>query len=148
MRCTRSGLMILAAMLTQGSVIAQSRQAYKFNDDRGQVVYSQAPPSDARPAKRIDLAPAYAGSAGWVPPLPAGAPRAYSAADFAQPTSRSAGQRARTGPETSQRFAELEAECNRQRGVDCGDPRHLEYLDTTRIPRSVPIIVRRFRGDH
>lgn len=117
---------------------AQERKAYRHVDAAGNVTYSQTPPVVAKESKTVDISPAQRGRGGDV----SGGysvydnPRYYSDRSYdqyntnSQPSAR------------ERRFAELKAECERQRGTDCNNPRTLQYLDSTHQPGS-GVVVRR-----
>ena len=126
--------------LAAATAPAQERKAYKYVDEKGNVVYSQTPPpSTAKDAKQVNIAPAHRGSGG---PATSGYddPRRYSTArqdDYAS----QARERDKKAEEARQkRLADLEAECNRNRGTDCKNPETLRLMESNRIPggRSYP----------
>jgi hypothetical protein len=125
------------------AALAQERKVYKYVDEKGNVVYSQTPPLDASKARKIDATPAYSGRGGNSSPVsPYGSPRVYRGTG-----QQSYGDPARERQEQEEarknRLAELEAECNRNRGTDCKNPATLRYLESTQIPRESPPIPRR-----
>jgi len=127
------------------AALAQERKVYKYVDEKGNVVYSQTPPLDASKARKIDATPAYTGRGGNTSSgSPYGSPRVYYNRGTGQ---QSYGDPARERQQQEEarknRLAELEAECNRNRGTDCKSPETLRYLESTQIPRESPPIPRR-----
>ena len=125
--CLAAGL---AAAATAG---AQERKAYKYVDEKGNVVYSQTPPT-GKDAKQIGIAPAYRGQGGSTARGPYDDPRHYSndRHDQHQDAMR---ERQRAMEEAQKkRQAELEAECNRNRGADCKSPETLRLIESNQIP--------------
>jgi hypothetical protein len=123
---------ILTALATSPAHAAQP-SAYKYVDEKGNVVYSQTPPVKGGEAKKVDIAPAMTGRGG----LPE---RSYSYEDprysYQGGQYPAAGQREKAAEEAKQkRLAELEAQCNRDRGTDCKNPDSLQYRESTSIPR-------------
>ena len=115
------------------SAAATERKAYKYVDEKGNITYSQTPPANTD-AKRIDISPAHQGRGG------------YTGRDFSNPEYGSgpypgtANDRAREAQRRrdeaqKERLAQLEAECNRNRGTDCKNPETLRDMDAQRIPR-------------
>jgi Domain of unknown function (DUF4124) len=140
MNFTRCSLAVFAllALLTGGNAPAQERKAFKVVDAAGNVTYTQTPPVDSKDAKKVekvDIAPAQRGRGGY-----AGGHAGYdtryhggqASYDYQEryAAANQAGTKAR-----EQRAADLKAECERQRGTDCNNPRALQYLDSTSIPR-------------
>jgi len=116
--------------------VAQTSKVYKYTDEKGNVVYSQTPPMNGAKAQKLDSKPAYSGRGGD------GA--LYSIYDWPFIYSFDGalwqyGQAVRRQQEQQQearqnRLADLEARCNRNRGVDCKDPETLRYMESTKIP--------------
>ena len=131
------GLAVCAAAL------AQERKVYKYVDEKGNVVYSQIPPLDASKARKIDATPANSGrGVNKSSASPYGSPRVYRGTG-----QQSYGDPARELQQQEEarknRLAELEAQCNRNRGTDCKSPETLRYLESTQIPRESPPILRK-----
>lgn len=128
----------LLALLVSAGVQAQERKAYRQVDASGKVTYSQSPPADGKESKQVDISPAQRGRGGYVGGYSAYEdPRYYagqSARDRYPVTQRPSAQ--------AQRFAELKAECERQRGTDCNNPATLRYLDSTHQPSSRTVVRR------
>ena len=126
---TLLGLLHCAAAAADG-------KAYKYVDEKGNVVYSQTPPPAGAAVKKLELQPAYRGLGGSAPP-PAhyGDPRGYYDEARQEQYRRALQQRQEQMDDArNKRRAELEAECVRNRGTDCGDPEALRYLESTKIP--------------
>jgi hypothetical protein len=66
-------------------------------------------------------------------------PRVYSQ-DLRQEQQQKALQQRQRQMEDARhkRLAELETECNRNRGTDCNDPEALRYIESTKIPQRYP----------
>lgn len=129
-------LLLTAAMaLLCAPVLAQQRSAYKYVDEQGNVVYSQTPPVEGKEARKLDISPAHRGREAYAPGV--AVPR--------EPDYRTrAGSVSGLDPHAAQqqreeaakkRLAELQAECNRNRGTDCSNPETLRYMESTAIPR-------------
>jgi len=140
-------LMLGAAMLglaVCAGALAQERKVYKYVDEKGNVVYSQTPPLDASKARKIDATPAYTGRGGNSSSVsPYGSPRVYYRGSAQQSHGDAARERQQQEEARKNRLAELEAQCNRNRGTDCNSPETLRYLESTQIPRESPPIQRR-----
>jgi len=132
---TRAVLCILGAglLLCTGAAGAAERKAYKYVDEQGNVVYSQTPPADGRDAKQVDIASAQAGRQSYVPPPgPYDDPKRLSNRQDYE-TRRREQQRLREEAQRK-RLADLEAECNRNRGTNCNDPETLRLIESQKIP--------------
>jgi hypothetical protein len=119
------------------AALAQDRKVYKYVDEKGNVVYSQTPPVDASKARKIDASPAYIGRGGNSPSVsPYENPRTYSGDTRQQQHGDALRERQQRQEEARKnRLAELEAECNRNRGTDCKNPNALRYQESTQILR-------------
>lgn len=128
-------LVVLGMALCVGAVAAE-RKAYKHVDEKGNVTYSQSPPADGGQSKRIDISPAQEGRGGYTPPASAyDNPRTYSRdADRQRYNDATRERQIRQEEARQKRLAELEAECNRNRGTDCKNPDALRYQESTRVP--------------
>lgn len=129
---------VLAGLLHCGAAMAEERKIYKHVDEKGNVVYSQVPPSTGANVKRLDTQPAYRGQGGNVGSgSPYNNPR-ISSQEFGQDQYNRALQQHQQQMEEakSKRLAELEAECLRNRGTDCSNPDSLRYIESTKIPRA------------
>jgi Domain of unknown function (DUF4124) len=125
----------LIALLAGAHAHAQERKAYKVVDANGNVTYSQTPPAAAGDGKKVqkvekvDIAPAQRGRGGY-----SGGQASYTETRYH--SGHSSHDRYATAAQSrEQRLADLKAECERQRGTDCNNPRALQYLDSTSIPR-------------
>jgi len=127
----------LLGLLHGGGAIAEEGKIYKHVDEKGSVVYSQVPPTTGKVLKKLDSKPAYTGLGGYGPPVwPYGDTRGYSEYYGQDPYRGILQQRQQQmDAARSKRLAELEAECNRNRGTDCKDPEALRYIESTKIPR-------------
>lgn len=136
-----SFLAMALALVVSAGASAQERKAYKYVDEKGNVIYSQTPPPDGREAKKVDIAPAQGGRGGYATPgRDYVNPDRYSTYDRRQEI---LDQRARARSEQEKRreeirqkrLAEMEAECVRNRGTDCTNPDVLRYQESQKIPR-------------
>jgi hypothetical protein len=125
--------MALSALAAATVVTAQERKAYRYVDEQGRVVYSQTPPA-GKSAKQVDIAPAYRGSGGNTSPLQYDDPRRYSTMGDDRYAQSVREQQRKAEEAKLQRIAELEAECVRNRGVDCKNPETLRLIESNRIP--------------
>ena len=113
---------------------AAAQKAYKYVDEKGNVTYSQVPPTapTAKDPAKVDISPAHSSSGGATRPFRA--QPGYS--DNHSPGQDYARARQRAAEEAQQkRVAALEAECNRSRGSDCKNPETLRYLEQQNVPR-------------
>jgi hypothetical protein len=117
------------------TALGAERAAYKYVDEKGNVVYSQTPPA-AKDAKKVDISPASGGrSASPVIRNPYDDPNRYSNSQE-QYLARKLEQEKRAEEARQKRIADLEAECNRNRGTDCKNPAALTLIESSRIPRT------------
>ena len=131
---------VLAGLLHGAGAIADEPRIYKHVDEKGNVVYSQTPPVSGATVKKLDSQPAYRGQGGYSGSgSPHGNPR-ISSQDYRQDQYKNAMQQRQQQMDDAKnkRLAELEAECNRNRGTDCGNPEVLRYIESTKIPRPYP----------
>lgn len=128
-------LVTAVLMLLSQPALAQQRSAYKYVDEQGNVVYSQTPPVEAKEARKVDISPAHRGREGYAPGVPVPREPDYRTRGSygAGPDPRSAQQQREEA--AKKRLAELEAECNRNRGTECSNPDTLRYMESTAIPR-------------
>jgi hypothetical protein len=130
----------LLGLLLCGAAMAEERKFYKYVDGKGNIAYSQSPPMTGTDVKMLDTHPAYRGKGGYsMSGSPYDDPRVYSQ-DYRQELQQKALQQRQRQMEDARlkRFAELEAECNRNRGTDCNDPEALRYIESTKIPHRYP----------
>ena len=115
---------------------AQGNKLYKYTDEKGNVVYSQTPPMSGTKSQKLDARPAYSGRGGDTPSYsPYDNPGAYSNDDVRWRYEEAARKRREQQEQARQRrLAELEAQCNRNRGTDCKDPETLRYMESTKVP--------------
>lgn len=127
---------IFVGLLQCGAAMAEERKIYKHVDEKGNVVYSQVPPTTGANVKKLDTQPAYRGRGGNVMSgSPHNDPRVTSQ-DYRQDQYNQALQQRQkqTEEQRNKRLAELEAECHRDRGTDCSNPEVLRYNESTKIP--------------
>ena len=124
---------LAAALAAAAAAGAQERNAYKHVDENGNIVYSQTPPV-GKDAKQIGIAPAYRGRGGNTTRGPYDDPKQYSS--DRQDQYQDAIRARQTALEEAQKKhrAELEAECNRNRGTDCRNPEALRLIESNQIP--------------
>ena len=128
---------VLLVLLQCGVAAAEERKIYKHVDEKGIVTYSEVPPTSGTNVKKLDIKPAYRGQGGNISPgYPYGDPR-FSSPDYNRDQYNRALQQRQQQMDAARqkRIEELEAECNRNRGTDCGNPDTLRYIESTRIPR-------------
>ena len=128
---------ILVGLLHCSAAMAEERKIYKHVDEKGNIVYSQVPPTTGANVKKLDTQPAYRGQGGNVMSGSQYNDPRFPSQDYRQDQyNQSLTQRQKQMEEArNKRLAELEAECNRDRGTDCGNPEVLRYNDSTKIPR-------------
>lgn len=128
---------VLLGLLQGGAALAEERKIYKHVDEKGSVVYSQVPPISGTILKKLDSQPAYLGLGGYGPPAwQYNDTRGYSEY-YRQDQNRGVFQQRlqQMDEARNRRLAELETECNRNRGTDCKDPEALRFIESTKIPR-------------
>jgi Tfp pilus assembly major pilin PilA len=122
------GCLVVVAV---AAVPAQAQKAYKQVDEKGNVTYSQTPPTQGKEAKKVDIAPAQAGRG--VPGSTGGDSYRIERTYTYQSPQQQEYQRAREEAE-KKRKADLVAECNRNRGTDCNNPETLRLMEAQKIP--------------
>lgn len=130
--------LVLAVLVAVGAHAQEPRKAYRHVDAAGNVTYSQTPPGDGKDAKKVDISPAQRGRGGYVGDAysPYDDPRYYAG----QGSHHSHAAARRQAHE--QRWAEVRAQCQRQRGTDCDNPATLQYMESTRYPRHGTVVRR------
>jgi hypothetical protein len=125
----------IAAVLAAGVAQATERKAYKVIDEKGNVTYSQTPPVEGKEAKKLDISPAHAGHGGPIQGSGDPSLRAQENADrrYSQQQQRQRAQNQRKDAQQKHVDA-LKAECNRQRGTDCNNPKTLRDMEAQNIP--------------
>lgn len=123
-----------------GPAVAAERKAYKYVDEKGNVVYSQTPPADGKEAKKVDISPAHRGQGGYSGREPYVSPDSYSTYDRRQELLDERKRRQEEGLRRREelrqkRLAQMEEECIRNRGTDCKNPATLRYQESQNIPR-------------
>jgi hypothetical protein len=145
-RLTRKTILgaVLLGLLHCGTAMAEDPKIYKHVDEKGNVTYSQTPPATGTSIKKLNIQPAYRGKGGYSSSVsPYDNPGNYSQ-DYRQDQYKQAMAQRQQQMEDARkkRLAELEAECNRNRGADCSNPEVLRYNESTKIPRGSVLIVR------
>lgn len=124
---------LAAGLLAAATADAQERKAYKYVDEKGNVVYSQNPPA-GKDAKQIGIAPAHRGEGGSTARGPYDDPGRYSH-DRQNQYSDAMRERQKAAEEAQKkRLAALEAQCNRDRGTDCKNPETLRLIESNQMP--------------
>lgn len=134
-RITSVALVVIGIAVCTAADAAE-RKAYKYVDEKGNVVYSQTPPVNDKGAEKIDISPAQSGRGGNASTYsPYDNPRTYSTDRQRQEYNDAlrASQK-RQEEARAKRLAELEAECNRNRGTDCKNSQTLRTLEAQQIP--------------
>lgn len=132
------GIVVLGLMVCVHAS-AQERKAYKHVDEKGNVTYSQTPPTQSKEVKKVDISPAHSGRGGY-----AGGSNEYrhqQSSSYSDQRSRAAQDQQKRREEAAQkRLGDLQAECNRNRGTDCNNPETLRLMEAQKIPggRSYP----------
>jgi hypothetical protein len=124
---------VLSGLVCVAGADAQERKAYKYVDEKGNVTYSQTPPA-GKDAKQLNIAPAHRGSGGNTTRGPYDDPRRYSTERQDQYGERMRERQKQMEEARQKRLAELEAECNRNRGTDCKNPETLRLIESNQIP--------------
>jgi hypothetical protein len=125
---------LLVVLASAAGADAQERKAYKYVDEKGNVVYSQTPPPAGKDAKQVNIAPAHRGSGGSTSTTPYDDPRRYSNERQDQYADRMREREKQAEEARRKRLAELEAECNRNRGADCKNPETLRLMESNQKP--------------
>lgn len=128
----RSVVLAVVTLEVSGIALAEDGKVYKSVDKSGKITYSQTPPLDAK-SEKVTAKPAIRGSASG------GAAQApyedWRYAPYQPPYYPPVSTIPQPISPQQQRQAQLQAECERNRGTDCGNPATLQYLDSTTIPR-------------
>jgi hypothetical protein len=118
---------------------ASERKAYKYVDEKGNVVYSQTPPAQGKDAKTIDISPAHSSRGGYATrerPVPDRSGHYDRREEMRLEQERRRQEEAKRRADAQQeRVARSIAECERNRGTDCSNPDTLRYQQSTSIPR-------------
>jgi hypothetical protein len=125
------GLIVLA-MAASPLYSADDGKVYKHVDKSGKITYSQTPPLDGKPAEKVDARPANRGHAGNMSGYDSYNDRGYFGYQEPYRPAVTSTQRSLTPQE--QRLAQLQAECERNRGTDCSNPATLQYMESSTIP--------------
>jgi hypothetical protein len=128
--------LIAAGVLASASAAAAERQAYKYVDEKGNVTYSQTPPTQGKDIKKMDISPANSGRGGAVGGVQPGTnpyqQQYYSNRDEYQRAMQA--QQKQREEAQQKRIADLKADCYRNRGTDCENPETLRNMEAQRIP--------------
>lgn len=131
---------LLCASLT--SHAAEDRRAYRHVDAAGRVTYSQTPPVNGQPTQEVSIRPAQSGRGGVVMPYNEYFPGSAIYGQSAQWQSTRYSNTAANTNAREQQLAALKAQCVANRGTDCNNPRALQYLQASQLPRSAVVVVR------
>ena len=128
---------VILGLLVCSTSMAEEGKIYKYVDEKGNVVYSQVPPTAGAKDGKIATIPAYKARRGYSPSVsPYDNPATYSQDDLRYQYNEALRQRQQQMKNASEkRLAELKDECMRQRQTDCNDPAVLRYMESTQIPR-------------
>jgi hypothetical protein len=131
MRVLSFGVLVLGAAMS-GNALAQ--KAYKHVDEKGNVTYSQTPPTEAKKVQQVDISPAQAGRGGH--PMPGSRDiQIQRSRSYQDERTRSYEAFQQQQKEAEQkRLAALKAECTRNRGADCDNPQTLQDMEAQRRP--------------
>ena len=131
MLVVRAGVVALGVAISAG---AHAQKAYKHVDEKGNVTYSQTPPTEAKKVEKVDISPAQQGRGGH--PV-SGSRDVYIQRSRSYQDDRMRAHEAfqQQQKEAEQkRLAALRDECVRNRGTDCNNPRTLEEMEAQRRP--------------
>jgi len=140
------GTAVTEAFLTLGNpdkrseydkTLAARAQPIIYSVEAVEPFWTLVPPVSGTVVKKLDPQPAYRGRGDNVAPCsPCLDPR-YSSQDYRQDQYNKARQQQQQQMEDARkrRMAELEAECDRNRGTDCSNPEVLRYIESTSMPR-------------
>lgn len=129
----------LVCLVISNTANSAEKKAYKYTDEKGNVVYSQTPPPDGKQAKKLDISPAHSGPGAYKGREPYVSPARYSTYDRRQEIldeqNRIREEEARRREELRRRqMAQAEEECVRHRGTDCKNPNVVEHQESRRVP--------------
>lgn len=125
---------VLIGLAVAAGAGAQERKAYKYVDEKGNVVYSSTPPLVGKDAKQIDIAPAYRGIGGSLSDAPYDNPRHYSTDRQDRYAEKMRERKKKIEEARQKRRTALEAECNHSRGDDCKNPETLRLIESNKRP--------------
>ncbi|MCW5604054.1 MAG: DUF4124 domain-containing protein [Burkholderiales bacterium] len=124
-------LMVISFTITCAG--ASERKAYKIIDEKGNVTYSQTPPTQAKSVQKVDISPANSGRGGNIENRDL--LRQQQSSNHADQRNRTIYSQQRKREEAEQqRITNLKAECNRNRGADCENPETLRLIEAQKIP--------------
>ena len=127
----RIGVLALGVAMSAG---ASAQKAYKHVDEKGNVTYSQTPPTEGKKVQQVDISPAQQGRGGH----PVSGSRdiqmqRYRSYQDERVQAHEVYQHQRREAE-QKRLAALRAECTRTRGTDCDNPQTLQDMEAQRKP--------------
>lgn len=127
-----AGIVLTISLVASFDSTASERKAYKIVDEKGNVTYSQTPPTQAKSVQRIDISPANAGRGGNTGSRDIGSQRSSNYSD--QRNQMMYSQKQKREEAEQQRINNLKAECTRNRGADCDNPETLRLIESQKIP--------------
>ena len=127
---------VLFGLLQCGNTMGAGPVIYKHVDEKGNVVYSEVPPTGGKDVKKLDARPAYEGRGANIDA--GNMHRGYrrSPEDYRRQY-KNAYERHRQQVEAMRKksIETIEDECNRNHGTDCSNPDTLRYIESTKVPR-------------
>ncbi len=117
-----------AAERRPNSVGAPERSAYRYFDEKGNVIYSELPPPAGTRSQKVDITPARAARPSYPPRARPEDAREQSA------EKKRRQERIEEEEKERRRLAELEAECRRKGGRDCKNAEVLRTIEAGRAP--------------
>lgn len=134
-----SGFLLAIGIAVSCSVAASERKAYKIVDEKGNVTYSQTPPSQAKSVQKVDISPASSGRGSNLENRDLRQQnrdlRQQQQNSYTEQRNQAMSiQKKRQEEAEQQRIAGLKAECNQNRGSDCENPETLRLIEAQKIP--------------
>jgi hypothetical protein len=134
MNTQRKIVVFSLALIASTPVFAAERQAYKIVDEKGNVTYSQTPPTLPKKVEKVDISPANSGGGGNTVSNDL-RQRQYNQSEYLdQRNQMMQSEQNRRQDAERQRIESLKNECNRNRGSDCDNPETLRLIEAQRIP--------------
>jgi len=129
---------VFLGLIVYGTARAEETKIYKHIDKDGNVTYTQLPPTTSTGVKKLHIQPAYRGKGGNSSSVsPNDNPNVYSQDERRYQARQALLQRQQQMEDARKKqLADLEAECNRNRHVDCGNPNTLRDIESMNNPRS------------
>lgn len=122
------------ALIVSVNVYAAERQAYKIVDEKGNVTYSQTPPTQTKKVEKVDISPANSGRGGNTVSSDL-RQRQTNQSDYIEQRNQALQlEQKRRQDAERQRVESLRSECAKSRGSDCDNPETLRLIEAQRIP--------------